>query len=263
MKKLFIGIALFYGLSTHAQTLKSSADCSMSLVVSSYDGNNGLGVTYNPSKKEYYTAFAGNESYPLEGYNAAGELLFSTTLGVDARGFWYNTKSKKIEGFGYANSGWYTIALTGKGSDIQTATSYDNNENTFGLGEQCVGSYMEKEKSVFFVENQTAYVFEKQGEPATKQVALQYRTDAGYLNEISPIYTGVKGKEIGLLNYETMTMEFYSITSGNFTGSVELNYGNCQEEIDFPYSFRVSYANKKVWIYDTYSRSWLGFDIWK
>lgn len=254
---------LLFVLSTtlgFGQTLRSVSSCDMTLEIVSEDGTNALGVCFDEAKQRYYTAFAGNESYPMEAFDANGEFIFTTQLGFDARGLWYNSKKQALEGIAYEHKYTFTIPVSdiimNSSMPIGTTTTIPNP----GLGGQQVAASVDKKKMVF-VENGTAYFFKKSGKKLNS-VVLNLASAGESLNQISPIYTGITGKEIGLYNWETSSLEFYSAKDGSFSGAIELDYTSCEEEIDVPYSFRVSYANNKVWLYDTYSRSWLGFSIW-
>jgi len=260
MKALGILFFTLIGATTFAQNLKSSVGCDMNLQVVSEEGTNGLGVTYDENAQRYYTAFAGNATYPLEAFNSKGEFLFTTELGIDARGFWYNSSKKSLEGIGYGNKDTYSVPINANlGSSTSAATSVTETDS-YGMETQQVGVYCGS-KGIMFVQNGEAHFFKKLGKSA-KVVSLKLNSSEEALNQISPIYTGVKGKEIGLFNAELMTVEFYSASNGVFAGSVSLNYDSCSAEIDAPYSFRVAYANKRVWVYDTFSRNWLGFSVW-
>ena len=260
MKALGILILTFISAAAFAQDLKSSVGCDISLQIVSENGTNALGVTYDETSNRYYTAFAGNKIYPLEAFTANGEFIFTTELGIDARGFWFNSKSKCLEGLGYENMNKYSIPVNTLSGNATSAQLTIAETNSYGLEAQQVGVKCGK-KEIMFVQNGSAYFFKK---PLSKGkiVSLKLNSSSDVLNQISPIYTGVKGKEIGLFNAEEMSVEFYSASNGAYSGKVRLDYSACSDEIDSPYSFRFAYANNKVWVYDTYSRSWLGFSIW-
>ena len=242
-----------------AQTLKSTVGCDLTLNIQSNSGTNGLGIVFSEKTNSYYTAFAGNKVYPLEGFSAKGEHLFSVELGMDARGFWYNSSKNTLEGIGYGNKDSYSIPLSANLGQYEVAPISSVETESYGMGEQQVGVNAGS-KGIMFVENNTAYFFKKIGK--SKSVSLSLESSSDNLNQVSPIYTGVKGKEIGIYNFDTQSMEFYSASNGKFAGSVVLEYESCSEEIDQPYSFRVAYTNNRVWLYDTFSRSWIGFSIW-
>lgn len=244
----------------YSQSLKSASSCDLNLEIIADNGTNALGICFDEKQQRYYTAFAGNAEYPLEAFTSTGEFLFTTELGMDARGFWFNTKKNTLEGIGYGNKDSYSIPVDALLGTTVTATITTKETNSYGMGEQQVGVSAGK-RGIMFVENGKAYFFKKLGAKA-KIITLNLASSGESLNQISPIYTGVSGKEIGLFNWETYSIEFYSAKDGSFSGAVELDYASCLEEIDSPYSFRVAYANNKVWLYDTYSRSWLGFSIW-
>src|SRR6218665_327241 len=139
MKALTILFLTFIGTAAFAQNLKSSVGCDMNLQIVSEDGTNGLGVTYDEKAQRYYTAYAGNQIYPLEAFNAKGDFIFTTQLGVDARGFWYNSSTKCLEGIGYGNKDSYSIPVNANlGNSTSAATSISETDS-YGMETQQVG----------------------------------------------------------------------------------------------------------------------------
>ena len=107
------------------------------LMMESSDGTNACSVTYNPDKKLYYCFIAGNNDYPLEVFDIKGKNVYTGTIGMDARGLWYNPKYKQLEGTCY-NNGYFSIPLTVEGF---TQEPVYVNESVKFAGEQSVASF--------------------------------------------------------------------------------------------------------------------------
>lgn len=256
MKKTVLFIGLVLGLNAVAQQPLSQANCDITLAIQAENGTNGVSVTYNPSSKLYYTAFAGNSSYPLEIFDASGKFISTQEIGYDSRGLWYNPSTKSLEGIMYDNMGSFSLLLNSDGG-ISGAkeTSF-----SYGMSGQTVAGFSEKKKMLLFVEGNSAYFF-KPGKLKSKTVMLSPNNPNADLNTNGPIYTGVKNYEIGLLEASTMTVHLFNGSSGKETGSVKLNTGTCGELGEVPSYFRVSYCNNHVFLFDTDSRQWTGYKI--
>jgi len=244
-------------LFAQAQKPLSTSNCSVTLTVQGESGTNGVAVAYNPSSQTYYSVFAGNTSYPIETHTASGTSTSTQEIGHDVRGMWYNPSKKCLEGITYDNQGSFEVKLNPDGSIAGTTAS----NFSYGMGSQTVATYAEKKKSIMFVEGNTVYFF-KPGKLSAKKVFLSPGTDLS-LNTNGPIYTGVKNYEIGLVDAETMTVILFSEKTGHETARVKLNVSNCNGESlsEYPYSFRVSYCNGRVFIFDVDLRTWTGYKL--
>lgn len=257
-KNISLIFLLFVVGSGFAQTLLSSATCSIQLVIESYDGNNGVAVAYNPLSKNYYAVYAGNAQFALETFRENGEFVATQDVGFDVRGMWFNEKNKQLEGITYSNNGTFSMEISNSGMIGQ------GKSNVFDYGQPAnsVMTFNQKQSSVLYVsESGTATIY-KLGKKKSKEVNLQLGSNADEFNLNGPIYTSVKGKEIGLLNWKENTVYFFDQKSGKNTGKVSLQIATCSNGMNAPTYFCVSYCNDKVWLYDKESRTWFGFDIW-
>ncbi|HYG15241.1 MAG TPA: hypothetical protein VEC12_05760, partial [Bacteroidia bacterium] len=59
-------------------------------------GTNGVAVAWDPGRKVYYAAIAGNPSFPLEMFDEKGNHLHSSETDFDMRGMWWNTAKKML-----------------------------------------------------------------------------------------------------------------------------------------------------------------------
>ncbi len=237
-------------------TLFASTLSAQSVVTLSMDtesGSNGAGVAWNPEKKVYYAVFAGNASFPLVAFSSTGKKLDEFSAGFDVRGFWYNPKTNQIEGNGYGDGGWYSISLDGKGMPG------DANELLSGQHQpeaQAVGVLNPAKQTVIFYNEGEITTYSRSGKQG-KTVELDLDFDEMEdLNYTSPIFTGAKGMEIGLLDVNTNRIFLFNMKSGKLGGSVDL-------PADAPTNaaFNFSYANGRVWIFDTDEREWLGYKV--
>lgn len=256
MNKILLALSVTMALSAHAQSPLSSANCDVTLTVQGTGGTNGVSVSYNPVNKVYYTAFAGNQSYPLEIHDMSGKSISTQECGYDLRGLWYNPKAKMLQGISYNNQGSFDMKISADGTLKGSVSS----TFSYGMGAQSVGSYAAKMKSVMFVEGNTVSFF-KVGTTKVKTVTLSPSNPNVELNTNGPMYTGVKNHEIALFDGDSKSVYLFSAKTGKQTGKVLLNTSACGDIYNVPGNFRVSYANDRVFLFDTDSRSWKGFSI--
>jgi hypothetical protein len=256
MNKLLLVLCLVTAMFATAQSPLMNSNCDITLTVQSEDGTNGVSVAYNPSTQLYYTVFAGNSSYPIEVHSSSGTSIASEEVGFDVRGMWYNPSTKSLQGISYDNQGGFEIKLNTDGTiKGSVATSF-----SYGMEGQTVATYAAKKKLIMFVEGYTAYFF-KPGKSKSKTLTLLPTDMNTTLNTNGPMYTGVKNYEIALFEAETMTVHLFSASSGKETGKVVLKSGSCDPVEDAPTYFKVSYANDRVFLFDTESRTWTGYKL--
>lgn len=254
--RIFLFLSFMLSFSGIAQVPFSQAVCDVMLQISSNDGTNGLAVTYNPDKKLYYSVFAGNGAYPLEVHNVNGESILQTEIGYDARGMWYNSKTKALEGITYNNQGGFVFTLNKDGMpEGSKATDF-----SYGMDAQTVAVYAEKMKMVLFTE-QGVVSFFKLGKMGVKKKVTLAIPNGVALNENAPMYTGIKGFELAYLDQNSMMVHYFDVKKGSYSGSTMLSMGKCTEVTEWPWGFRVSFCNNRVFVYDAQNRIWTGYKV--
>ena len=232
---------------------------SMELVVEVDGGNNGAAVVYHPQLKNYYAPFAGNQNFPVCVFSAIGKSLSTedhTTM-ADMRGFWYNSKTKRLEGNGYNETGWIYYTLTDG-----LPTGYEPlQEGMQQPGPQCAGSYNALTNEVVFFDTDSVYWYDASTGKPKKAIDFAQWLNASKLDAASRenyssysiLCTGVAGKEYALLNVNRKRFEIFS------------KAGKLVEILDIPESqslypaFNVGYANKQFWLFDREARIWNGY----
>jgi hypothetical protein len=257
-KLLIAAITILAGsLQLYSQSdLFNTAQYKMSLIYVLEDGTNASAVAYDPSENVYYAVIAGNESFPLEKFDASGNSLYTSNAGVDTRGLWWNSKSKSLEINAYGDNGYYRVDLDGYGNlsgfAIQLVTGMNQ------PGEQSVAAFDDKKQLLYFFLDGAIYSYSvKNGKESKKHIYLDIPVSLDDINYTTVIYTGVKGKEFGLLNYVDGDILFFD-KKGKNTGSV-----NLPDDAPVNSYFRFSYANGLVWLYSTDYRTWYGYKIFR
>ena len=232
-------------------------------------GTRGASVCWNPVTKKYYAAFAGNKGFPLGVFDSKGMRLSNddlTTM-IDMRGLWYNPSGKKICGNGYLENGWFSYTLDNNG--IPTDVTVDNagmnqpdanSVGTINPKENEILFYY-KERVSFYINNilsdrtVTLQLGRKKSEASTGD---QDAMDSSIYNRTSVIYTGIKGSELGVLNYTKRQIELYDYATG-LPGMTLSLPADCPSAEEGNAAFNFAYANGIYWLFDIEGRRWLGY----
>lgn len=231
----------------------------LTLEIPEGSGNNGAGVAWNPDKKLYYTAFAGNSDYPITVFDAKGKLKRGGFVaGFDVRGFWYNSSNQSLEGNSYGNYGYYAIKIDADGYPKSEANSTLPEDYDEELGcqpnEQSVAVLNTASGELLFREDGTVYVYDKANGTQKSQFTLtglpcSWDEVAGY----SMVYTGIKNQELAVYEYSARKIHMFSI-AGTYTKTVKLPADAPNEMM-----FNFSYCNGMYWVFSTSQRKWYGY----
>lgn len=221
---------------------------SLTLVLNSLDGTNGCSVAWNPINKMYYTIIAGNVDFPIDIFDEKGKWISEQVAGVDARGIWFNPKTKKLEG--KSNDGQlfsWMIDSNGELNDPELIKEFIGIEGQFVVSFS-KGFYYYHEEGVVKMVN-------AKGDIDNIQLARPSEDDD--YNTYGMGYTEVKNYEIVLFNRATSSLEFYNL-KGELTSTVALP-GYIPDMV----SFRFSFANNMAWLYDIDERVWSGYKVFR
>ncbi len=263
MKKLLFAFPMLMVLSwfqyqLNAQcNLKSSASSSIRIQMLAESGSNAASIVWNPENKKYYAIMAGNESFPIEVFDSRGNSLFHSLAKTDVRGLWFNPSTNSIEGNAYSEKGWFTYSLTPDGNPNDLITLREGMNQT---GENCSGSFDPQKKIIYFYDggDEVQGFSRKNGKIKSKITLKGSPVSYEDYNSTTVVFTGCKGKELALLNYEQSEVHLYSI-KGKYAGLVSLETDGLTVEDRFNFS----YTNNTIFLFDTYSKVWTGFKIFE
>ncbi len=274
--KILVSVLLIVGFHTYAQKPKSTGDQQpktlkqvLTLHIDREGGANAANVAWHPVQKKYYAAQAGNETFPMEVFDANGRMLSDDNLEtiIDIRGFWYNPNTKTLQANGYDNTGWVEYKLNGKGiptsivkidiepgkPDPQSVCAYDAKKNVvYFFDYSTVG--IERHKMTDGVSDTTIALH--LGAKTKNDIVADQKTIKANYNENALIYTGIAGSEIGLLNVNDKQIELYNIATGLMTKVLKLPDGAPVEK-----SMNFSFCNDIYWLNDKTERIWHGYKI--
>lgn len=245
---------VFLSISIFAQPMETAVK-DITYTFSQSGGTNACAVAWNPVRKVYITVIAGNETFPLEGFNETGNKVFETQAGYDARGLWYNPSSKKFEGNGAGESGWVAFGIDPSGKpDKPEVFVKGQNQPDF----QSVGAYDYQKKQIVFFNNEAGELkFYPRNKPS--KVGSLKLDFAGVNNEnintTTVGFTGKKNYEFVLLDYYNGKLYFFN-RKGKLTATTKL-----PSDAPLNYSFAFSFANDRVFLYDKEFRVWRAYKV--
>ncbi len=267
MNKALILAALTMLLSfqSNAQAAKPLKEV-IKLEITEEGGANGAAVAWHPVQKKYYAAMAGNTEFPMVVFDVKGKKVFEDglTTQYDVRGLWYNPFAKALQANGYSDFGWgqYNLFEGGKPGEITTF-----HEGQLQPNEQSVGAYDAAKNLLYFLDddgNLEQYsvkdtVFIK---TIDLHLGMMKKDEDGIsdnydvieeYNSTAIIYTGIKGREIGLLNIENNEVELYNLADGYLVSKLKLPEGIATYAM-----FNFSYSNGIYWFFNKETRVWTG-----
>lgn len=277
MKKYLILVAAFVlasstSLLAQTRTLKQVMVLQMPKTVDDdMPGTRGAGVCWNPLTKKYYAAFCGNVAYPMAVFDATGKRISNDDLTTqeDIRGIWYNVAANKIMANCYSSIGWVSYDLDKAGIPVTVKNKFEGmNQPT----EQCVGSYDNTLKQVFFLSGGNVLRYNT-GSANANPVAVdsvhinwgrkksegaaeaedEYNAMQNY-NYTNVIASGIAGSELGFLNTTKQQVELYNIKDGFLKQTLKLPDTATAEA-----SFNFAYSNGIYWLFDMENRKWVGY----
>jgi hypothetical protein len=272
MKKIILVTLIFLSSANLLQAqLKESLKKVMELkmpktVDDEMPGTRGASVVWHPVQKKYYAVFAGNAGFPLAVFDATGKRISDADLTAmkDTRGLWYNPATKKINGNGYAKTGWFTYVLNKIGIPDSAKTIFE------GLNQpdsQCVGAFHPVRKEVMFLYNGIVSLYALADGSTSASVQINWgrkkaegkpedeitETPPDY-NNSTVIYTGIKNAELGFLNKEKNKIELYDFMTGFLTTQLPLPKDAVTEG-----AFNFAYTNGIYWLFNIAERKWVGY----
>ncbi len=219
------------------------------------DGTNACAVAWNPDSRIYITVIAGNESFPLEGFNTSAELVFSAQAKFDYRGLWYNPVTKQMEGNGAGEAGWTAFSLNANNTPSSNMTLFvGQHQPDF----QSVGTYNYDKKQVAFLNPDftTIQLYSREKPKKIKKITLKWGDNSTFsINPNSLGYTGAKGFEYVVLDYVSGKLIFFN-TKGEVSATRAIPAGAPLND-----SFAFSFANGHAFLYDKITRTWFGFKV--
>lgn len=240
------------GLAVLAQAPKRTAVKQSSYTYQGEDGNNASAVVWVPEHNIYLTAFAGNASFPLEGFRSTGNNVFVGVTDLDLRGMWYDAKKDRLFANAAGEGGWYVIDLGDKGKPegYWETVCEGQNQPDFQSVLTSTG------KAVVGYMDGSFYFYNAKNGKFKKSLELSGYVGSS-LNSTTVGYTGNSKYPLALLDAAEGYIVYYNL-KGESLGKTILPDDAVTSEM-----FRFSFANGLAWLYDGSSRSWTSYKVFE
>lgn len=258
-KLFFLALGLLISGAASAQCGIKTAALEEDIFESSAGGTgNRCGVAYNPIAKLYYSVNAGSSNYPIDTYDATtGALVNDVPQGVDYRGAWWNPITNQFEGNAYNSQGIILHTLS-------AGTSYPNGTTSFLFtgaqpDAQSIGKLDWDAMEIIYYYDGFIHRYDRTDNSFLGQYSisgLPGSVTSADLNSNSIVYTGCPGKEIGVFDFTNKQLLFINKADGSYVGASQL-----PGTAPAPSSFKMSYANDLLWLYDDTSSSWITYSV--
>lgn len=259
MKQLLLAalLAVLMCPALQAQTSRLLEE-KMQLPMPGIGGSNGASVAFHVGNKHYYSAMAGNSTYPLAIFNEQGKML-AGDIGesmIDVRGLWFHTKRGKLMGNAFDDGGWFEYVLdkNKRPAEVKVVVAGQTQPN-----KQSVGAFDAKSNEVVFFDGTDIVFYSAEGEVKATWNMEELLTLWGELEYLPEdynqtiVYTGKPGMEYALLNVAANRIELFGRNKKR-TGFLIVPVSQPLYEF-----FNFAYTNGHYWLFDKEQRSWTGY----
>jgi hypothetical protein len=244
-----------------AFSLKSIAQCVLlTNVVSdvtlqcSGGTNDRSAVAFYPTQRVYYSVNQGSSSNPIETFSyTGGNHLSDTIQAVDYGGFWYNSNLASLEGNVFSQASVIQQSINPYNSFPLAITSLSTPAGIPAL--QSCGQYDPINNQVIYYHSSTLYKYNRTTGAFVFSITVTGLPNTT-VNNTSLIYTGFAGSEVGLYDYVNKKIYYVNLTTGAYSGVCQL-----PNNAPAPSSLGLSYANNRLFLFDTISNRWIGYKL--
>jgi hypothetical protein len=252
----WLGILILLSAQGFAQAPNSAPAVDFYYEMVQSSGTNGSAVAWDSKNSVYVTVIAGNAEFPREVFGPQGEATADNTAGFDWRGLWYNPSNGKLEGNGAGDSGWaaFTIDDGEWPGDVKVIE-----QGEYQPSFQSVGAYDYEKKMVVYLDYDVdgLTMYSRKNPKKTKSLNLGWDKDCdmGNINSTTVGFTGHKGYEYVLLDYNNGRLAFFN-RNGKHTATAQL-----PEDAPLNDAFAFSFANDRAFLYNKQARIWYAYKI--
>lgn len=216
---------------------------------------NRSGVAYNPQKNIYYSVNAGSGSYPLELFDENGSVLQSITSNFDHRGLWWNSNTNDLEGTGNSSAGIWVQNLNENGLPIDPSSGTKTTLTNSKPNSQSNGDYDATSDEIVYYDDGKVYRYSRVNHTLIESktiINLPATVSTSDLNNNTIIVTGIGVVAV----YDHVKKALYEINknTGEYLNTIQL-----EASAPASSSFKMSYANGHIFLFDSVTKAWKGY----
>lgn len=223
----------------------------LSLQLQSAQGKSPNQVIFDARHQQYISGWVGSREFALEVFSAQGEPIAQTPAEIDLRGIWLGFRSKKLMTNAYLGG---IEARKMDESGIPNGEHQIINHRHEPPSNDAVATLDTDRRKLMYLMAPGVWLYTPKGK-AIKPIRFKgLPVSWDYLNPTQAIYTGWKGKEIGVLDVKNKKVYLFDKQTGVFAASISLH-----PKTHVPERFGFAFANGLLWLYDAPKRRWVGY----
>ena len=216
-------------------------------------GQRASTIIFDPERQQYITFWVGNREFDAEVFDINGKPIYAGAAHVDTRGIWLGKKGKRIETNAYL-SGVEAIALDDKGFPTGKHTIINHLHEPPTA--DAAATLDTDSRQLIYLVSPGAWVYTMRGK-AKKPIRFKGLPVAWKaINQNQVLYTGWRGKELGLVDFVSKKVYLFDKQTGMFSASISLH-----PKIVVPKHFGIGFANGLLWLFDEQKREWIGYNL--
>lgn len=252
MKNTLLSACIAFScFNSYAQSQCDSAVAGSLMLHATGNGSSRSAVAYNPVKMLYYTATAGNSTYPLQTFDSNGTPDTSAAALADLRGLWWNSNVDSLEGNAYAGQGIYGIDLdpaNGYAKGAQPNPMLPGNQ----INANSCATYDADSNEIVIYNSGSIMTYNGSTDVLKSSVTITgLPVSVSNLNYTFVGYTGIVGQEYIVYDYSLKKVYFID-RSGAYQATSSLP---ASAPASSAY-FLTSYANNIFWLYNSTTSNW-------
>jgi hypothetical protein len=226
------------------------------LKIQGKDGTNGSSVAFDPILKRYYTATAGNSSYPLDVFDKSGRFIATNTCNADIRGLFYNPEFNTIEGNTYQDHNILSFSFENNGKLKKDNPKVELSKLEAANSNTCFNfDILNKFYIAFDKDNLSISRYNIDGKKE-RNLRVRLPNNAENMNYTSVVYIDIKDGAYGFLDFVKKQVILINPKSGSPLATIQL-----PNDAKTNNAFRFAYANGNIFLYDVDTRIWTGYKI--
>lgn len=216
---------------------------------------NRSGVAFHPVFQVYYSVNAGSTTYPIDAYDADGNILVSPASGFDYRGLWFNPVTTFIEGNGFNDQGVASHNLApGTGNPTGSITAL---LPVAQPSDQSCGDIDPENNYLIYYFNGEIYRYNRTDNSSVDVLTITgLPSELAEINTTGIVYVGCPGKEYAIYNYVDKQLLYINQSNGEYAGFTQLPVS--APGVD---RFNMSFANNRLFLYNRNENRWESYFV--
>lgn len=227
------------------------------LKIQGQGGTNGSAVAFDPILKRYFTAMAGNTTYPLDVFDRSGRFIATNNCNADIRGLFYNPEFSTIECNTYQNHNIMSFFFENNGK-LKTNSPKSVLSNLEATEPNACLNFdiLNKKYIAFDKAKMSVSRFSYDDGKKERDLKVKLPNNGENINYTSVIYIDIQDGAYGFLDFIKKQVILIDPKTGSPLATIQLPSNAKTND-----AFRFAYANGEIFLFDVDKRIWTGYKI--